>query len=74
MKKIVAVIALVGFTLSTISCRETTENNIEATAETVVEDVEEGLDEAGDTIEDAGQELEEEIEGTDDYNGDDDHN
>ena len=85
MKKVVVVLALVGFTLSTISCRETTQDKIENSVEAVGEDIEGGLEEAGEAIEDAadkagnaienaGQELEEEIEGTDDYNGDDDNN
>ena len=85
MKKVFVVLALVGFTFSTISCRETTQDKIENSAEAVGEDIEDGLEEAGDAIENAadkagnaienaGQELEEEIEGTDDYNGDDDNN
>ncbi|AWH73284.1 MULTISPECIES: Rv0909 family putative TA system antitoxin [unclassified Dokdonia] len=85
MKKVFVVLALVGFTFSTISCRETTQDKIENSAEAAGEDIENGLEEAGDAIENAaektgdaidkaGEELEEEIEGTDDYNGDDDNN
>ncbi len=78
MKKVVVVLALVGFTFSTISCRETTQDKIENSAEAAGQDIENGLEEAGDAIENgankAGQEIEEEIEGTDDYNGDDDNN
>ncbi|WP_035335726.1 hypothetical protein [Dokdonia sp. PRO95] len=89
MKKVFVVLALVGFTFSTISCRETTQDKIENSAEAAGQDIENGLEEAGDAIENAaektgdaiengankaGQEIEEEIEGTDDYNGDDDNN
>ena len=74
MKKVFVVLALVGFTFSTISCRETTQDKIENSAEAAGEDIENGLEEAGDAIDKAGEELEEEIEGTDDYNGDDDNN
>ena len=85
MKKVFVVLALVGFTFSTISCRETTQDKIENSAEAAGQDIENGLEEAGDAIENAadktgdaidkaGEELEEEIEGTDDYNGDDDNN
>lgn len=85
MKKVVIVLALIGFTFSTVSCRETTQDKIENSADAVGKDIENGLEEAGDAIENAaeetedaienaGQEIEEEIEGTDDYNGDDDNN
>lgn len=85
MKKVFVVLALVGFTFSTISCREATQDKIENSSEAAGEDIENGLEEAGDAIENAaektgdaidkaGEELEEEIEGTDDYNGDDDNN
>ncbi|WP_298347548.1 hypothetical protein [uncultured Dokdonia sp.] len=74
MKKVFIILALVGFTFSTVSCRETTQDKIENSADAVGEDIENGLEEAGDAIENAGQEIEEEIEGTDDYNGDDDNN
>lgn len=88
MKKVFVVLALVGFTLSTVSCRETTQDKIENAAEATGNDIEDGARKAGDEIEEgareagnavegaankAGEEINEEIEGTDDYNGDDDN-
>ncbi|TVZ52175.1 hypothetical protein [Dokdonia sp. Hel_I_53] len=77
MKKVFVAIALIGFTFSTISCRETTEDKMENAAEAAGNDMENAAERTGDAIENtaeaAGNEMEEEIEGTDDYNGDDDN-
>ncbi len=84
MKKVIAVLALVAFTITTVACRETTQQKSEEALEAVGNDIEAGLEEAGDAIENAaeetgdalkkaGNEIEEEIQGTDDHNGDDDH-
>lgn len=77
MKKVFVAIALIGFTFSTISCRETTEEKMEDAAEAAGNDIEDGARDAGNAVENAadnaGNEIEEEVEGTDDYNGDDDN-
>jgi len=39
MKKVFIILALVGFTFSTVSCRETTQDKIENSADAVGEDI-----------------------------------
>ncbi|MCM4157202.1 hypothetical protein [Gramella sp. AN32] len=77
MKKLFLLFAVAAMSLSIYSCRETTEENDDMDdIEHVGDDIENAAEEAGNDIENAadnaGNELEEEVEGTDDMNGDDD--
>ena len=76
MKKFLLLFAVASMSLSIYSCRETTEENMEADMEQAGEDVENEMEEAGQEVEDAAEnaetEMEEEVEGTDDMNADDD--
>lgn len=67
MKKLFLALLLAVFTLSTYSCRETTDS------ETVIEDadsdfdqageeIEDGFEEVGDEMDEAGDELDEEVD------------
>ena len=60
MKKLFLVLFVATLTLTTYSCRETTEENTEI--EEVGDDLESDMEEAGDEIEQTGEEVEQEIE------------
>jgi predicted small secreted protein len=69
MKKLFLGLLVAAFTLTTYSCRETTEENMENDIEEVGNDLEEtgedmesDLEEAGDEIEQTGENVGEEIE------------
>ena len=73
MKKI-GFLVVAGFLMISLnSCRETTQNKTEEAAEAIGKDIEEGAKEAGEKIkkgaEKLGEEVEEEINETDDVNG-----
>ena len=76
MKKLFLLFAVAMMSLSIYSCRETTEEKTEDAVESMGEDVENAAEEAGNEVENAaengGNEMEEEVDGTDDMNGDDD--
>ena len=76
MKKVLLSTIMVLFlSLTFTSCRDTKEKT-EDTIEEAMDNAGDAIDEAGDAVEDAaneaGQEIEEEVDGTDDVNGDDD--
>lgn len=62
MKKLFLVLFAAALTLTTYSCRETTEENTEAEIEEVGNDVESDLEEAGEDIEQSAEEVEQEVE------------
>ena len=62
MKKLFLVLFAAALTLTTYSCRETTEENTEAEIEEVGNDVESDLEEAGNDIEQSAEEVEQEVE------------
>ena len=64
--------AIIAISLTTYSCRETTGDKAEEAIEAAAEDTEDNLEEAGEAIENVGEEIEEEVQGTDDRNGDND--
>lgn len=76
MKKLSLLLLAAVFSLSIYSCRETTEEKTEDAMESAADDMGDAVDEAGNDIEDAadnaGNEVQEEVNGTDDINGDDD--
>ncbi len=76
MKKLSLLLLAAVFSLSIYSCRETTEEKTEDAVEAVGNDMEDAAEEAGEEVEAAAEnvetETEEEINGTDDVNGDDD--
>lgn len=69
MKKLSLILLASVFTLSIYSCRETTEEKTEDAFEEVGNDIETTTEDAYDNAE---TEVQEEIDGTDDLNGDDD--
>ena len=83
MKKVFVSFAALALVVSIYSCRETTEEKAEDAIEAAAQDTEDNLEAAGDAIEEAAEtgdaienaanEVKEEIEGTDDVNGDDDN-
>jgi hypothetical protein len=76
MKKLSLLLLAAVFSLSIYSCRETTEEKTEDAVEAMGDDMEDAAEEAGNEIEAAAEgvetEMEEEVNGTDDVNGDDD--
>lgn len=62
MKKLFLVLFAAALTLTTYSCRETTEENTEAEIEEVGNDIESDLEETGDEIEQTSEEVEMEVE------------
>ena len=76
MKKVFTTFAALALIVSVSSCRETTGDKAEDAIESAAQDAENNVKKAGDAVENAadkaGQEINEEINGTDDVNGDDD--
>lgn len=74
MKKLSLLLLAAVFSLSIYSCRETTEEKTEDAVEAMGDDMEDAAEEAGDEVEAAAEsvetEVEEEVNGTDDMNGD----
>lgn len=65
MKKLFLGLLVAAFTLTTYSCRETTEENVENNVEEVETDLEETGEDMESGLEEAGQEVEAEVNETD---------
>lgn len=81
MKKLSLLLLAAVFSLSIYSCRETTEEKTEDAIESAADDMEDAADDMGDEMDaagndieaaadNAGTEIQEEVNGTDDVNGD----
>ena len=62
MKKLFISLLLTGFTFTTYSCRESTQEKTEDAVKAIGEDVEEGTERAADKIERGAENLEREID------------